>query len=445
MIEHYKIYSMMARWNAGCGRTSWMLETQKDCHGGRTRLMVWLFLFCYGITSHCFGQANSESQIQTLYESSQWFALRDAVEHMQAPLFYRAATEYAFNQIKPAQRDLDSVIQAAPHSNNARDARGMLVNLYFRNGLYREAYLQLEATLAEDPNAEGVNNASSMLRALSQSNQIILKRKASTLPMFMKQEGVFIPVSLDGHEAHYSLDSGANLSLMSESEARRLRLEVRSTDSQMGSVTAQSIGVHIAVVKKLVIGGLHLENVAFTVLPDAEEPFVELPEGERGILGIPVLIAMQTVRWGQKGAFSLGFRPMPRSLSASNLAFDGISPVTQVAVQSKKLEFSLDTGETHSILYAPFAKDFPDLMKSSTRKESHKVTGLVGSANYDSVILPSVTLTLGGLDTRLAPAPVLLQNSSDKSSVFPGNLGRDLLNQAQTITLDFNAMTLRLR
>ena len=129
----------------------------------------------------------------------------------------------------------------------------------------------------------------------------------------------------------------------------------------------------------------------------------------------------------------------------SNLAFDGMTPFTQVIVEHRKLEFSLDTGETRSILYAPFAKAFPDIVKATGHKESHKLTGLAGSSSYDSVVLPSVTLTLGGLDTRLAPAPVLVQESSDKSNLVFGNLGRDLLNQARTITFDFHAMTLDLQ
>jgi hypothetical protein len=39
---------------------------------------------------------------------------------------------------------------------------------------------------------------------------------------------------------------------------------------------------------------------------------------------------------------------------------------------------------------------------------------------------------------------VLLQKSSGTSGMFEGNLGMDLLNQAHTITLNFQSMTLSL-
>jgi hypothetical protein len=393
--------------------------------------------------SFCFGQTASAPQLQALYDSHQWFALRDATEHTNAPLFYRAAAEYAFNQIKPAQKHLDAVIKAAPHSENAYEAEGMLAYLYFRNGRYHEAFLLLEAMQAEKPKADDVKNAISMFRALSPSDQIILTKRASTLPMFMNEDGVYIPIVLDGHEAHYSLDTGSSLSSMSESEAKRLGLDVRNTETQMGSITASSFRAGVTVVKDLTVGRLHLQNVAFNVLPDEREPFVDLPEAERGILGIPVLLAMQTFRWDPKGTFAFGFKPKHRDLSASNLAFDGISPVTQVGVEEKELEFTLDTGETHSILYAPFAKEFSNLLEGSGQKESHKLTGMAGSFSYDSIVLPSLALKLGGLDVHLTPAHVLTKDINGNWA--PGNLGRDLLNQAQTVAFDFHAMTLNLQ
>jgi hypothetical protein len=44
----------------------------------------------------------------------------------------------------------------------------------------------------------------------------------------------------------------------------------------------------------------------------------------------------------------------------------------------------------------------------------------------------------------LGPAHVLLEKSSGTSGMFAGNLGMDLLNQAHTITLNFQSMSLTL-
>jgi hypothetical protein len=66
------------------------------------------------------------------------------------------------------------------------------------------------------------------------------------------------------------------------------------------------------------------------------------------------------------------------------------------------------------------------------------------TSSYDSVLLPAVTLTVGGHDVNLKPAHVLVKQSSDTSSWAAGNLGMDLLNQARAVTLDFHTTTPRL-
>ena len=102
-----------------------------------------------------------------MFETHQVFALRDAVAHGHAPLFYRGAVEASLNQMGPAQKDLRKIIQADLHSKDAYDARDLLGNLYFRNGLYREALAEIEAEHVEKPDAADVNNALPLFRALS--------------------------------------------------------------------------------------------------------------------------------------------------------------------------------------------------------------------------------------------------------------------------------------
>jgi hypothetical protein len=108
------------------------------------------------------------------------------------------------------------------------------------------------------------------------------------------------------------------------------------------------------------------------------------------------------------------------------------------------LEFSLDTGAQNTDLYPSFAKDFADLLSARGKRESRQLTGVDGSATFDSVMLPFVTLEVGAHDGVLKPAHVLLVQHNGNSAWYFGNLGMDLLNQANSLTLDFQAMTLPL-
>jgi hypothetical protein len=102
---------------------------------------------------------------------------------------------------------------------------------------------------------------------------------------------------------------------------------------------------------------------------------------------------------------------------------------------------TLDTGSISTDLNPPFAAAFPDLMKTG-QKHSDNITGVGGSNSYDSILLPSATLQIGGYDVTLKPAHVFTTHGLGWSA---GNLGIDLLNQGYSITLDFHAMTLELR
>jgi hypothetical protein len=61
-------------------------------------------------------------------------------------------------------------------------------------------------------------------------------------------------------------------------------------------------------------------------------------------------------------------------------------------------------------------------------------------------LLPSIALQIGGKgkDVRLTPAHVFVANGVGGGTMWAGNLGNDLLNQAHAITLDFRPMSLRM-
>jgi tetratricopeptide (TPR) repeat protein len=85
------------------------------------------------------------------YDANQVFVLRDAIEHSQAPLFYRAAVEASLNHVEVAEKDLRTVIRQNPHSNDGYEAHDLLGNMYFRNGMYRESFGEIVAALHERP------------------------------------------------------------------------------------------------------------------------------------------------------------------------------------------------------------------------------------------------------------------------------------------------------
>jgi hypothetical protein len=73
------------------------------------------------------------------------------------------------------------------------------------------------------------------------------------------------------------------------------------------------------------------------------------------------------------------------------------------------------------------------------------VTGVGHSVDVQSIDLPELMLRIGGVEMALHPAHVLVNETTAAGQRDHGNLGLDLLGQAQTTAIDFRSMTLALK
>jgi predicted aspartyl protease len=376
-----------------------------------------------------------------LCEGHDWFQMRDKVAGGGASLLCKGAVDASFEHLSAAERELKAVIRKMPHSASSYDARGYLTYLFFRNGQYRKALKQIDLMIAEKPSDEDTKAIRSLFAVLaSHPDQSVTSGKPSTIRSEIFEGNLFVPVTANGVAGTYIVDTGANISIICESEARRLGLKVDETSSKMSDITGTAAAIRVAEAQDLWIGKTHLKHVAFAVYPDANEPFIDLPEGRKAILGISVLIALGTFRVEKENRFDIQAGTVPPSAKVIPLAFDGAMPVTQLGLYGRTLNFTFDTGAGHTALGPVFASAFPDLMRTGSKKD-YKLKGFSGSTNQESVVLPSVKFLLGK-EVELAPAIVLLKTTTGYSEWATGNLGFDLISQTIPFTIDFRAMQL---
>jgi len=409
--------------------------------------IIRVIIACCLAVSYCvvFGADHREPEAKVLYEAHQWFRLRNAIKGTRAASLYRGAVESAFNNSLSAQKDLQTIIKAVPHSEEAYRAHDLLVSLFMRAGNFQQALLHDEAMLAAKPSEGDAMNLHSLLAALSSyPNQIVTQRRSSKITYRIVGNNMFIPLSINGAEVNYLLDTGATLSTISESEAARLKLRVHEVATRAEGGTGVQISVRVSVARKLAVGGVYLRNVAFVVVPDGRPPFSGLSPGMRGIIGLPVILAFEALRWGRNGSLEIGFPPKSKNTDESNLCFDDVTLLTEVQFLQSDLSVMLDTGATHSELWPNFAKRFAKLLKESGSRNSTAVTGVGGDAEYPTAVLSELTFRLGGRDTILRPALVFLRHDADASQWHYGEVGLDILNQGHSVTLDFRSMTLSL-
>jgi hypothetical protein len=391
--------------------------------------------------------ANSHGvDLKALYEAHQWFTLRDAVQARRTPAFYRGVVAFAFNDVKQAEKILKSFIQSAPESEQVSDARSMLIYLYQRAGHYRQALSEIERGLAAKPDDAGLKNARALFDTLSRyPEQSVVERRFSRIRYSMRGGNMFVPVEVNLKSGNYVVDTGANFSLISEAEAKRLGLTIHeSGGSRIGDAAGASIDVRIAVADQLTVGRIRLRHVSFFVVRDDQQPFIDLPSGKRGVLGLPVLLAFQTLRWKQGGTFEVGFAPGSRKGPKSNVCFEGANLIIEGEFRQRKINVLLDTGATRTRALPLFAKEFASFINEFGTRGSDRVTGVGSSVEIDVITLPEVALRINGFDAVLRPAQVLLKDTTSDSRRWHVWSGLDLLNQARVVTLDFKSMRLAL-
>jgi predicted aspartyl protease len=399
-------------------------------------------LICVFVTVVAVCRAQTTSDLQALYRAHKWAELNERLHHTQGEALYRGAIGVTFNQDpERTERLLLSVIASAPNSSEAYDASEWLSHLYFYRGQYRSLISIMERRWAAFPKKEKNLEEQAAIRGFrGLPNQIIGSSRPSKLAH--DPESIFIPVSINGSMASYFFDTGAWISAMTESEAKRLRLAIGNTAGTLGQMAGSQVGFRTAVAQEVTIGNTHFKNVSFAVFPDNQEPWSDLAPGRRGIVGVPLLVGLQTLRWEKAATAELAEGCQPFDIQKANLTFDNDHIVVTAMVQGQKVSGTVDTGATWTYLYKPFADTFGSLLQQYGKKDLTDIHGVGHAATFDSVTLPQVRIHVGGFDTVLSPAHVLLKSSG--AEYWVGNFGLDLFKQAGAFKLDFGAMTLQL-
>jgi len=176
--------------------------------------------------------------------------------------------------------------------------------------------------------------------------------------------------------------------------------------------------------------------VSFAVVTN-KEPF--------GILGMPIWAAVRHVRWSNRGPWELGGPSASADRASRNVVFSGNHLLLATSVSGTRVFGNLDTGAIDTDLNANFTDQFPALVQQGTR-ETRAITGLGGTASFDSVTVPEVPFLIGPTRVVLRPAHVTLQrNGGTGGACCVGNIGLDILARTGEFELDLSAMALRLQ
>jgi hypothetical protein len=295
-----------------------------------------------------------EKNLKSLYDSHRWFELRDAAVDVHAPVFYRGVVACALNDLSGCNKKLQAIFQSKSRSDEAVEAHRTLASAYLTHGEYKKTLGEVDALLAIRPGDSDALGTRPLLAELAQFPDQKIALRHSTVEL--KDGG--LPLSIRGVQATYWFDTGAELSVMSEAEAKRFGLSIRKVQVKVGDVNGTQVDTRIAVADELSIGSVRLKHVAFLVLPDDLPPFNEGSLGSRGLIGLPVLVALERFAWSADQKFEIGPRLSGKKRSHAALCFDGNHPAVEVQYDHRTLFFTLDTGATNTDLIRLLQRHF---------------------------------------------------------------------------------------
>ena len=335
-----------------------------------------------------------------------------------------------------------AAVAAAQDRSDVEDERGARVATSLRSGRYAEARRLIDEILRTEPSGDLEN-----VRALFGAGpNMRVRRGSASFTCEVSGTGVRLPLTVNGTLVDWLVDTGANVTMMSDAEAARLGLVIRDSEGRVADLAGGSTGVRTAIARRVVIGRTQVEDVLALVMPAEQMPWKELPPGKQGILGLPLAIALDALRWTRTGMCHTGSAAVNRSSAAGppNLSYDRLHVVTKVEADGRTLEFLLDTGnQAGTQLWERFGRDFERLVKERGRKGSVRVTQIGGATDRDIIVVPGMQLTVGGKVTSLPEGHLFSRPVGDNR--FHGLLGMDVLSQAAEVTIDFRSMTLTLR
>ena len=258
-----------------------------------------------------------QSELSRKSELHQMFLLRDALsKHSRASDFYAGEVACAFNDTATCEEKFKNVLAVEPTPPEAKQIHDILANVAMREGRYGRCLHEIDALLAVDPSNSDAKTTRPFIEVLSHFPGQAVRKSGNGKTSVHMDDGK-LPLLINGEKASYFFDTGANLSIISESDALRFAMEIQEAKGGVtGDVHGNTVSYRIAVAKSLVLGGIELSNVAFLVSSDEQQPFVDMEPGQRGLIGLPVLRAFGSIKWSRAGIVEVDGSPRRANMAA---------------------------------------------------------------------------------------------------------------------------------
>jgi predicted aspartyl protease len=361
--------------------------------------------------------------------------------------YFEAWDYFLFNESVSSNIRIEEFFKYAGSSSPDSAAAEML-QLHFQNDLrlfhYKTAdsictiLLFRYATVMEPQTLAGIKNGGEVTAALKNTPPQTMERNGDLEIEYKRDIAALIriPVKVNGAEGKFVMDTGANLSTLSESQAKKMGVKILDANFGVTSSSRSSVDSKLGVADQVEIGNVTFRNVIFIILPDKSLSFLGGLYKIKGIIGLPVIAQLGEVQIEKKRIFS----PATETVSdLHNFGLNGNTPFANVNFYGAWHAYIFDTGAATSILGTNFNTTYSDSLKNF-KESTSKVGGAGGVQTISILKITNLHYDFGSQKGMLKRATLQLKGNEEVFNTFYGIVGEDIFMQWETVTINFDKM-----
>lgn len=414
-------------------------------------LLVILFLGCQQ-SQVKISDYNVLQELEQLIDAQNYFKLKKVFESQKDKLskdhelYFKAILLNVFNSLEESNSVIDELI-VQKKINLTDTMQNALYNTKLLNHInlyeYSEAVQTSEIIqnkyrqLNDSSEIESLNNELKIWKSLRDiPKQEIIRSNDVSFPMVRDKVGLFnIDVTINDTIKNFIFDTGANISVIKRSLVKNLDLTYIKSEFYVTAFTGQRVDSDIAIADSLSIGDLIFKNVVFLVLNDEDISFPQIDYYINGIIGFPVIEAMEEIRISKNDTIFVPKTPIEYNLS--NFALDGLTPIIAVNYKNDILSFGFDTGARISTLYSPFYEKYKKEVENNYELQKFKSGGAGGVIEFEGYIIDDIDLKVGESLSSLKNLQLHKNKiGTDHNNLF-GNFGQDFIKQFDEMIISF--------
>lgn len=409
-----------------------------------------IFVLLTLISAHVYGQFNGT--IFNDIKSKNFFAAKQTYNQTKKNYtkaeqeFIEATLENAFNKPEISNERINLLLSdksVLPDSVSLRLYQlktDNLIKLYeYKKASETIAYMlkTYKAIISEEKLADW-QNSYKLWDALKDAPKQTIDVAGTTKQKMKIDKAGLKNLSVSNGNGHidFIFDTGANLSTVNQTTAEKLQMTIIPADIEVGSITGQKVNTNLAICPLLKIGDIEIKNAVFLVMKDDALYIPQIDYKMNGIIGFPIINALREIQLTKDGYFIIPEKET-KIAHFSNMALDELTPM----IFMNDMHFSFDSGASESILYQAFYLKYKNEIDGKYPLVEFGFGGAAGSKKFSGF---SISHRFDILDKKvdLENLKVIKDKIKNEETVY-GNIGQDIINQFDKMTLNFDQMFIK--